>query len=417
MCRDKLAICSYSLSNNAAGRAITLAQLYENTGYDVEIIGSVFPKFGSEVWEPLEKQTIPKHFFQAKKNYLYILQAFWFVLRHRYSIVHLSKPRFPNIVLGLFYKGIWNSKIIIDIDDEELAFNKKTEIIDVKESLNSGKIPKLKNITDGYWTGFGVGCVKYFDAITVSNPALQKKYGGIIIPHVRDENKFIPSAEKKNMMRRKLGISSDIKVVLFFGTPKRHKGLIETARVLSQIEVEQKVLFLIVGSFQDKSLKDELLSISGVRYKFLENQLYEDVANIVSVGDICVLMQDKDSKVAEYQLPAKLIDALAMGLTVLLSVTPATQFLADDGVVIPVNSKNLLSVLESEIVKEKDDRYMKYLHDYFINNLSIEAYQNTMHDILHKTKNKKFSFYEKINILVSMNVKQVIKKMILALIK
>lgn len=49
---------------------------------------------------------------------------------------------------------------------------------------------------------------------------------------------------------------------------------------------------------------------------------------------------------AQFQLPAKLMDALGMGLTVFAQVTPALEELACKGAFIPVTSENLIENLQ-----------------------------------------------------------------------
>ena len=40
------------------------------------------------------------------------------MIAHPYDLVHLSKPRAPNIIFGLLYKLIWDAMILVDVDDE-----------------------------------------------------------------------------------------------------------------------------------------------------------------------------------------------------------------------------------------------------------------------------------------------------------
>ena len=73
------------------------------------------------------------------------------------------------------------------------------------------------------WWGnatFAVGLVGEFDGVTISNPQLQRRYGGSVVPHARDEKFFHPSEEMRRASRLKHGIPLDKTVVLFFGTPE-----------------------------------------------------------------------------------------------------------------------------------------------------------------------------------------------------
>ena len=100
-------VAAAELSHNAAGRAFTLAQLYQHLGHPVALLGSHFPQWGRELWEPIQtavtKAQLPVHTFVA-------------------DLVHLSKPRLPAVVIGLLYKLLWGAAVLVDIDDEELCF-------------------------------------------------------------------------------------------------------------------------------------------------------------------------------------------------------------------------------------------------------------------------------------------------------
>ena len=323
--RQRVAVCGWELSHNSAGRVYTLAKLYEMFA-DVEIIGSIFSGYGREIWEPIRNTTIPCHTFIVEDEDRFLDQAIALVTAHPYDIVHLSKPRAPNIFFGILYKLIWDAKVLIDIDDEELAFVGAETAISIEDyQKSSGKLPEMKGLDGKDWTRIAVGLAKEFDGITVSNPALQQRYGGEIIRHARDEKLYQPSAELKRKSREKFGIPQDKKVVLFFGTPNEHKGLLETADAIASLKRED-MLFVIVGDFSDPQLKAKLLEKKGVDYVFISNQPFDTIPEVMAIADIFILLQDPDSPVSQFQVPAKLSDALGMGLVV---VTSHSQSLTD----------------------------------------------------------------------------------------
>ncbi|MDT9270895.1 MAG: glycoside hydrolase family 99-like domain-containing protein [Limnospira sp. PMC 1234.20] len=342
--RPRVGVCGWELSHNAAGRAYTLAQLYGGFA-EVELIGCLFPKYGGQVWEPIRGGEIRCHTIRVEDEGRFVEQALGLVLAHPYEVVHLSKPRMPNIIFGLLYKLVWGARVIVDIDDEELIFVRASEPVDLRELLESGEgLPKWKHLQGKEWTRIAVGLVREFDGVTVSNRALQERYGGVVIRHARDEARFVPSADLKRRSRERFGIAQDKKVVLFFGTPRKHKGLVTTARALGSLG-RKDVVFAIIGDFPDGKLKEELQGIPGVDYVFVGNQPFESIPDVVAVGDICVLLQDVGSEVSQFQIPAKLSDALGMGLVVLLSETAAVADVIESGAVVPVAEGDLPAVL------------------------------------------------------------------------
>lgn len=396
----KIAVSSWDFSHNAVGRATTLFHLYQYAQYDVGLIGCMIQnkKNHKQIWQPLNDSQIVCNFFEINQSNINELlpKAIEFVINNPYDIVHLSKPRITNIVLGILYRYIWGAKIILDIDDEELAFLKEKK----------ANFEYSNDIKDDYWTDSSVSLYNIFDVITVSNPALQHKYGGTIIPHIRNEKLFYPNLELKIQNREKYGISQTDKVVLFFGTPKRHKGLLETAKVISQIN-NQDLLFLIVGDFPELELKEELLAINNVRYVFLPNQPYDQAKNIVAMGDMCVLMQDEHSEIAKYQLPAKLIDALAMGLMIFLQKTPATEHLISAPNVHFVSQDNLGECINYYLKQSNENQNQATKYQYFLENFSAKSYSPIIDEIISDLNflsydpNKSFDFMGELNSITS----------------
>ena len=393
----KTSVSGWELSHNAAGRAITLAELYKYIGYDTDIIGCLISsnkKKRRDIWQPLENNTIQVHYFDLYNNDIKSLlpKAIEFVIENPYGIIHLSKPRITNIVLGFLYRFIWGANVFLDIDDEELAFTEEgcASNLDIDNdylvSMKDSNLPT--RVRDPYWTQVSVGLAKYFQHRTVSNPALANKYQGFIVPHIRDEHKFTRDLLMNRKCRKHYNVPEEAIVVLFFGTPKRHKGLISTAQALSAID-DSRIVFLIVGDFIDMSLKAELISITGVNYIFLPNQPYENAAEIVSLGDMCVLMQDKTDAISQYQLPAKLIDALASGLKIFLQPTPATEKVSSYFHIETVNENTLTEKLALYI--REYDKYIDEIrrieqYDYFLQNFSMASLSSSFYDFLKSSE-------------------------------
>lgn len=367
-----VAVCGWELAHNAAGRVHTLATIYD-TFSQVEIIGSLFPKFGREVWEPIRDTAIAKHTIIVEDESKFIAQAIQLVAAHPYDIVHLSKPRAPNIFFGILYKLLWNAQILVDIDDEELAFVDTETPISIHDYIQQhGKLPELNNLDGQNWTRLAVGLAKEFDAVTVCNAALQERYGGEIIHHARDENQFKPSPQLKQKSREMYGISQDAKVVLFFGTPREHKGLIETAQAIASLK-RSDIIYCIVGTFPDESLKKRLLEIKGCNYTFLPNQPISKAPNILAIADCCVFLQSPDSIAAQFQTPAKLSDALGMDIPIISYESYGLQELIKANAILKTNKKSLKSDLEKTLLRKADIQSShSKIRNFFKENYSIK---------------------------------------------
>lgn len=345
LAKPRVGVCGWDLAHNAAGRVYTLAKMYEAFA-DVEIIGCLFPQHGTDLWEPIRRSALPAvHSFVVHDEDMFLTQAIALVSAHPYDVVHLSKPRMPNILVGMLYKLIWQAKVIVDVDDEELAFAGADEPQPLLEFLQTHvNLPALRELDGKFWTRIAVGMLKAFDGVTASSTMLQAKYGGELIPHARDGLRYAPSPELKRQSRNKFKIPQDKKVVLFFGTPRAHKGLVETSEAIASLK-RRDVLFVVVGEFRDATLKSKLLERPDVDYLFMGNQPFDDIPSIVAMADCCVLLQDQDAAISRYQVPAKLTDALAMGVPVLASRVPPLSEYLDEGACVEVTLRNLASKL------------------------------------------------------------------------
>lgn len=369
----KIVVCGWELSHNAAGRAHTLAEIYQEITSDVQIVGSIFTRWGREVWEPIRDTSIPINTFVAEPD-RFIEQALALVASHPADVVHLSKPRAPNIIFGICYKLLWGARVIVDIDDEELAFVKAKKSISIQEYLREyPSLPPLEQLTDTHWTQIAVGLVKDFDAITVSNNALQGRYGGTVIGHARNPQMLRSDIELRKKRRRELGIQQHHKVILFSGTPRPHKGLLEVAQTISKLK-RKDIIFLVVGTFDEKYIdfKRKLQSIKEVNYLFLENQPFSKLQNTLAVADCCVLFQDVSEISSEFQIPAKLTDALAMGVPVIATKTPALADVVDCGAVAEVDKSSLYEKLQN-VLNCDQKKQIEIGKDYFKKNLSLSA--------------------------------------------
>ncbi|MFD2113974.1 glycosyltransferase domain-containing protein [Thiorhodococcus fuscus] len=342
--KPSVGVCGWELAHNAAGRVYTLATIYETFAH-VEIIGSLFPSFGREIWKPIRDTSIAKHSFVVEDESRFIEQAVQLVAAHPYDIVHLSKPRAPNIFFGILYKLLWGAKVLMDIDDEELAFVDATTPISIGDYMQQhGKLPDLKNLAGKDWTRLTVGLAKEFDGVTVCNSVLQECYGGEIIHHARNEQRYQPAPEHKCRSRETHGIPQDKKVVLFFVTPGEHKGPVVTAEAIAALS-RTDILFVLVGDFLDSALKQRLQAIPGVEYRFIDNHPIAAIPDVVAIADLCILLQNPETLAAQFQVPACLSDALGMGVPVLATQIPALDNAVVANAIQPVTSDDLTQSL------------------------------------------------------------------------
>lgn len=203
-------------------------------------------------------------------------------------------------------------------------------------------------------------------ALSVANRAFQQRHGGTLIRHARDLRLFQPNpsghphslVERRARSRARLNIRPEQQVVIYLGTPRRHKGLLETAQALAALNRSRQaapldLLYLIVGRFPPgtevlKQALDALHASGALAIRMLDDQPFAEIPDLLAAADLCVLLQDPDAA-ARAQTPAKLSDALAMGLRVLAEVTPGLADLAEQGAVIQMTREILAATLSETL--------------------------------------------------------------------
>ncbi len=368
-------IISWDVTHNALGRAYMLAEALSKN-YKPYIVGFIFKSHGNSVWAPLKDTKIPLSTYPGSN-----FPAFSETLQKAASeidadVILVSKPRIPSLQLGLMLKVFRNRPLILDIDDFEAGFiaeRRDFEREDIKKP--HGEI----------WTSYCEQLIGYADHIFVSNKALQKKYGGTIIPHARDEKVFNPQLYDRKERRKELGIALDDKVILFLGTPKYHKGLLTLMRAIKACD-EPSYKLCVMGSFPGSKLKEDLLQIGGEQLLLYPDQPFLEVAKNMSIADLVCVLQDDKKESAKYQLPAKVIDAIAMGISVLSTRIPSLEPLIDQELIIPTNIEGLADNIRC-ILSRADYYRAKQLEKrtIFLEHYSYSAILKKMESVIANT--------------------------------
>lgn len=369
----RVAVFGWELSCNSAGRAETLANVYSVFTH-VELIGGLI--YDQRIWEPIANTPLTHHSFFTDEHRV-LDQVLDFVLAHPYDFVHLSKPRSTTVLAGALYKVIWGAEVVMDVDDEELGMVGAESPLELTDYLKDNGLPSGK-LDSQTWTRIAVGMASDFDGVTVSNKPLQGRYGGNIVPHARDPELFVVAPATRAKMRRDLrasiGIAPDHKVVLFFGTPRRHKGLLVTAKAILALNRDD-VYFVIVGTFCEPELLAELKALPGLKLVNLLNQPISFAPAVLSIADCTLLMQERNDLVAKFQSPAKVGDALAMNVPVIATLTGPLEPLAAAGAIWIADESNLTEKLELILGNGQDVARMRELGQaYFQEKLTLEAH-------------------------------------------
>lgn len=296
----KISLLCFDCSDNAAGRVDLLARLLR-AEYDVEVVG---PCFNGGVWRPVDDGTVSYRTLRGARypRFLGTLSALARLADG--DLLYASKPRPTSYGVGLLACLARRRPLLLDIDDWEVGFFYRAGV--------AGTLGRLLNVGNPNglpWTWLTERLIGRAQAITVASQFLESRFGGTLIPHVRDTDAWRPGQHGAQPGRARLGVTEE-RVVMFLGTPRAHKGiddLIEAMRTLAR----PGVVLAVVGCGSESATGRRLLAQGpGVRLvpeiPFAEVPLYLEAADVVAVPQ-------RRGPDTVGQVPAKLFDAMALG--------------------------------------------------------------------------------------------------------
>lgn len=358
--KPKMAVISWDLSHNPAGRSFLLADMAKKD-CDVDLIGPIFSFYGKELWEPLKNIDFSIKSFSVDKFQDFVEGAKKLASQQKYDVVYISKPRFPSLFIGMLIKYYSKCPLILDIDDHELSFFRNQNKANFSELIEQERNSEWYNLYSEIWTRFAEELIPYADATTVSNTALQRKYGGIVVRHGRNEDIFNPKLYSRKEIRKQFGYTDSDKVILFLGTPRPHKGIFRIAEALEKID-DPNLVLCIIGTINDKRVSQKFSTYQKARIDFHDNQPWEKLPELISLADLICILQDENSPISDYQIPAKLTDALAMDIpTVVTKVDPFLDLIAAKSVMAINNQDDSLEQILRQFATAPEDLLSSYI--------------------------------------------------------
>ena len=178
----RVAVCGWDLSAPGSQRTLELGRLYETFAH-TEIIGSVFARRGkAKLWAGLGKTSIPVRRLDVADPARFIELAQAFVVSHPCDVLHISNPMAANILLALLYRLVWDSRIIVDIEADELAGVHEATAVTIEDYLHEHEsLPALQDLNGEDWTRLSVGLMDDFDFLTVPTEEMRKRCGGSVV--------------------------------------------------------------------------------------------------------------------------------------------------------------------------------------------------------------------------------------------
>jgi glycosyltransferase involved in cell wall biosynthesis len=327
---DLLSVITPDASENCLGRALLLADLL-SAEMPVQVVGI---QTRERIWPAAESWSIPiraramRHFGQ------YAAAARWLRRQVAGGRVIVSKPRPTSLGLALA-AGITPRQMLLDIDDWEVGFRRPLHKSvgrvwrDARDLLDPTSL-------NSYWAELVLdNATRFFPHRIVSNRWLEQRFGGVVLPHVRDTDVLDPSRIDSAELRQRLGMQGRIWVG-FIGTARAHKGVDELVEAIARLE--EPGLFLAGVDENDEYVRSLVLhakrKLGEPRVRVVGQFGFSELPRWVGLPDIvCVPSRAEPGSVG--QIPAKLFDAMAMGKPVIASrVNDMEQALDGAGMVV-----------------------------------------------------------------------------------
>jgi glycosyltransferase involved in cell wall biosynthesis len=320
--KRRVSILSHTVSGNALGRAWVFAELLAGE-FEIELV--VAARAGDAVWAPLRGQVERERRWFVRTWPAFHAGAVALAREHvRGDLIIAIKPRLHSYGLALAARRERRRPVLLDIDDWELGFFSPW-----RDALLApvSWVSAASNLhTRWYFTRTARA-----DAITVSSTSLAERFGGVWLPHARRADAFRPDADQQ----------APEPLVMFIGTPRPHKGLGDLVQAFRQVPIADAHL-RIIGASADAELAR---AIEGDRRIQLEPPVpLAKLPDQLRQAWLVVIPQRAAAPSAA-QLPAKLMDAMALGKAVLSTdVGDIPKWLAGDaGAVVPANDPAALA--------------------------------------------------------------------------
>jgi glycosyltransferase involved in cell wall biosynthesis len=378
--RSKIAVVAWDLAHNAASCAYTMADLLRRD-YAVEIVGPTF--LGGDVWPPIREADIPIRVFPGAPLPEFVHDAERFVRSVEADVVLACKPRFPSLLLAMLIKDQCDAPVILHVDDLELGLVGAHESISLRALAERRDSPAFAQPGGALWVAACEELIADADAITVSGEELRRRYGGVVIGQPRDETRFDRSRFDAGAVRAEFGYSGHDRVVLFLGSPRRHKGIVELASAIAHSD-DPRLKLCVIGSFNDARLRADVAGLGCGRIQLLDYQPVSEVPRLLTLADLVCLPQDPTADFVAYQTPMKLTEALAMGVPVLARETASLAPFARAGVIATIGDTPLAERIRSMFAEPRSelDSLSRRGREFFLSHLSYDVALGTMNRVI-----------------------------------
>jgi glycosyltransferase involved in cell wall biosynthesis len=310
--RRRISFFVHDLADNPVGRAIPIAMALRDQ-FDIEILGLLCS--GASIHQPyqnlFEYKVLP-----CKLDVFSVVAAIRKLASMASgSIIYACKPLLTSLGPALIAACRERRLLLLDVEDDEWIPLGKSSFGFIWRDLVKG----WRHATAWKYTIAMHHLTKFAHSVTVSSTKLQRRYGGVLVRHGPDEDVFDPERpdlRDKLSCRKSFGLPPQSPLVLFAGLPRPHKGLPTLVdALLNELCANWQLVLVGPPESQDFELAAKRLGNRCHRLGFVD---YSRLPSLLAGVDAVPLPQLR-VRFAESQIPAKLMDAMAMGKSVVAS--------------------------------------------------------------------------------------------------
>jgi len=304
----------HDLGTNPVGRVLPFVNALREIGYDVQLLGFLIGD-DREIYAPYRKEINPVVIQTSRRT----TELFPNIRRLAHAasgdMVYAFKPLVTTFAPAFYAARIvQNRPLLLDVEDEQVYLNQ-----------DWGPRTAWRKLCRNWVWGASWKYTRFLqlfrwsvDAVTVVGTELQKRYGGTIIRHGPKGGQFCPSrySGKEDELRERWGLPQNRKLAVFIGTPRPHKGIKVLVSALLYEKCEDWD-FVLVGPNDNEAASYARKKLPK-RTHLLGPRPYKQAPEFLSIADAIPIPQ-KEAPLAEAQVPAKLLDAMAMARPVVAS--------------------------------------------------------------------------------------------------
>ena len=311
----KVSILAFDLSDNATGRAELLARLLAPR-YQVTVVG---PQFGPAPWAPLTDSPVEHRSMAARRYPGFLADARALLPLVDGDVLYASKPRPSSYGLALAARRRRPRPLLLDIDDWELGF--------FYHSGPWGRLGRALNLANPNglpWTWLCERLVRRADAVTVATRFLERRFGGTLLPHVRDTEAWDPGHYDGAGAPATLAVGRR-PLVMFLGTPRTYKGVDDLVEAVGMLGGEATLAIVGVKPGSEAARR------WGARpfVRPVGEIPFDEVPRWLSAADVVAVPQRATTDTVG-QSPAKLVDAMALARPIVATRVAMIPEILDD---------------------------------------------------------------------------------------